>query len=440
MNDEELTLIASTKSDTTDSISEKTLKEKLFKNYKQVRAFSEKLCEPLETEDYVIQTMPDVSPTKWHLAHTSWFFEAFILNKATESYKSINPLYAYLFNSYYIQMGERWYRPNRGILSRPTVKEIFEYRKHVDNHMLHLIENCNEKTFAEFAPVIEIGLNHEQQHQELLLTDIKHVLSHNPLRPVYSHKTKENNSLIQKINWIEFEGGISEIGYTGNSFAYDNETPKHKEFLNPFKIANRLVTNEEYIEFIEDGGYEDAIHWLSDGWATVEQEKWKTPLYWEKKDGKWWNFTLNGFGEVRFDDPVCHVSLYEADAFASWKDARLPTEAEWEVAAADLPYLGNFVESENFHPVSLKNGNQEEQNQMYVDDWEWTRSAYSPYPGYKPLPGALGEYNGKFMSSQMVLRGGSCATSQTHIRKTYRNFFPPHSRWQFMGIRLAKDV
>ena len=440
MNDEELTLIASTKSDTTDSISEKTLKEKLFKNYKQVRAFSEKLCEPLETEDYVIQTMPDVSPTKWHLAHTSWFFEAFILSKATENYKSINPLYAYLFNSYYIQMGERWYRPNRGILSRPTVKEIFEYRKHVDNHMLHLIENCNEKTFAEFAPVIEIGLNHEQQHQELLLTDIKHVLSHNPLRPVYSHKTKENNSLIQKINWIEFEGGISEIGYTGNSFAYDNETPKHKEFLNPFKIANRLVTNEEYIEFIEDGGYEDAIHWLSDGWATVEQEKWKTPLYWEKKDGKWWNFTLNGFGEVRFDDPVCHVSLYEADAFASWKDARLPTEAEWEVAAADLPYLGNFVESENFHPVSLKNGNEEELNQMYGDVWEWTRSAYSPYPGYKPLPGALGEYNGKFMSSQMVLRGGSCATSQTHIRKTYRNFFPPHSRWQFMGIRLAKDV
>ncbi|MCG6914552.1 ergothioneine biosynthesis protein EgtB [bacterium BMS3Abin03] len=440
MNDEELTLIASTKSDTTDSISEKTLKEKLFKNYKQVRAFSEKLCEPLETEDYVIQTMPDVSPTKWHLAHTSWFFEAFILSKATENYKSINPLYAYLFNSYYIQMGERWYRPNRGILSRPTVKEIFEYRKHVDNHMLHLIENCNEKTFVEFAPVIEIGLNHEQQHQELLLTDIKHVLSHNPLRPVYSHKTKENNSLIQKINWIEFEGGISEIGYTGNSFAYDNETPKHKEFLNPFKIANRLVTNEEYIEFIEDGGYEDAIHWLSDGWATVEQEKWKTPLYWEKKDGKWWNFTLNGFGEVRFDDPVCHVSLYEADAFASWKDARLPTEAEWEVAAADLPYLGNFVESENFHPVSLKNGNEEELNQMYGDVWEWTRSAYSPYPGYKPLPGALGEYNGKFMSSQMVLRGGSCATSQTHIRKTYRNFFPPHSRWQFMGIRLAKDV
>ena len=440
MNDEELTLIGTTKSDTTDSISEKTLKEKLFKNYKQVRAFSEKLCEPLETEDYVIQTMPDVSPTKWHLAHTSWFFEAFILSKATENYKSINPLYAYLFNSYYIQMGERWYRPNRGILSRPTVKEIFEYRKHVDNHMLHLIENCNEKTFAEFAPVIEIGLNHEQQHQELFLTDIKHVLSHNPLRPVYSHKTKENNSLIQKINWIEFEGGISEIGYTGNSFAYDNETPKHKEFLNPFKIANRLVTNEEYIEFIEDGGYEDAIHWLSDGWATVEEEKWKTPLYWEKKDGKWWNFTLNGFGEVRFDDPVCHVSLYEADAFASWKDARLPTEAEWEVAAADLPYLGNFVESENFHPVSLKNGNEEELNQMYGDVWEWTRSAYSPYPGYKPLPGALGEYNGKFMSSQMVLRGGSCATSQTHIRKTYRNFFPPHSRWQFMGIRLAKDV
>lgn len=440
MNDEELTLTVTTKSDTTDSISDKKLRENLLKNYKRVRSFSEKLCKPLKTEDYVIQTMPDVSPTKWHLAHTSWFFEAFILNKATENYKSINSLYAYLFNSYYIQMGERWYRPNRGILSRPTVKEIFEYRKHVDNHMLHLIDNCNEKTFAEFAPVIEIGLNHEQQHQELLLTDIKHVLSHNPLRPIYSNKVEENNSLIHKIYWIEFEGGVSEIGFIGNGFAYDNETPKHKEFLNPFKIAHRLITNEEYIEFIEDGGYQNAVHWLSDGWTTVEQEKWNAPLYWEKKDGRWWNFTLNGFSEVKPDEPVCHVSLYEADAYASWKDARLPTEAEWEVAAADLSYSGNFVESENFHPASLKNGNEEALNQMYGDVWEWTRSAYTPYPGYKPLPGALGEYNGKFMSSQMVLRGGSCATSQTHIRKTYRNFFPPHSRWQFMGIRLAKDV
>ena len=426
--------------DSIDSVSKNSLRENLLGNYLRVRSFTEKLCEPLETEDYVIQTMPDVSPTKWHLAHTSWFFEAFVLNKADQNYKSINPNYAYLFNSYYIQMGERWYRPNRGILSRPTVKEIYAYRKHVDDYMKLLIEECDKNIFNEFASIIEIGLNHEQQHQELLLTDIKHVLSHNPLRPVYSAKETDKNSIIPDINWIEFEGGISEIGYEGNSFVYDNETPKHREFLNPFKLADRLITNKEYIEFIEDGGYQNAVYWLSDGWATVEKEGWKAPLYWEKKDDRWWNFTLNGFEEVNPGEPVCHISLYEADAFASWKDSRLPTEAEWEVAAADLKYEGNFVETGNFHSAPLKNGSQVKLKQMYGDVWEWTRSAYTPYPGYKPLPGALGEYNGKFMSSQMVLRGGSCATSQTHIRKTYRNFFPPHSRWQFMGIRLAKDV
>ena len=241
------------------------------------------------------------------------------------------------------------------------------------------------------------------------------------------------------MNWNEFDGGIFEIGNNGKKFTYDNETPRHKEFINPFRIANRLITNIEYIEFIEDGGYKNAPLWLSDGWATVEGRNWKAPLYWEKKGGEWWNFTLNGFRRVNLAEPVTHISYYEADAFASWKDARLPTEAEWEVAASVIQYNGNFVETLNFHPVPLQNED-DRLNQMYGDVWEWTRSSYSPYPGYKPLPGALGEYNGKFMSSQMVLRGGSCATSKTHIRNTYRNFFPPHSRWQFMGIRLAKDI
>src|SRR3972149_8317657 len=403
-----------------------------LKNYfVRVRAFTEKLCEPLEIEDYVIQTMPDVSPTKWHLGHTSWFFEAFVLGKANSNYKSVNPLYAYLFNSYYIQAGERWFRPNRGLLSRPTVKDIFAYREFVNENVLEFIDNSDEKIYKDFAPIIKIGLNHEQHHQELLLTDIKHVLSINPLNPIYSEREIVSKNESPKIKWKEFEGGVVEIGNDGSEFTYDNELPRHKEFLNPFKISNRLVTNGEVIEFIEDGGYKNAPLWLSDGWATVEKEKWQAPLYWEKKDGEWWNFTLNGIRKVNPAEPVTHISYYEADAFASWRTLRLPTEAEWEVASGNLPYKGNFVETYNFHPVPLENSDNN-LNQMYGDVWEWTRSSYSPYPGYKTLPGALGEYNGKFMSNQMVLRGGSCATSQTHIRKTYRNFFPPHSRWQFM--------
>jgi ergothioneine biosynthesis protein EgtB len=414
-------------------------RSKLVTYYKNVRAFTEKLCEPLETEDYVIQTMPDVSPTKWHIGHTSWFFEAFILDKANPSYKSIHPLYTYLFNSYYIQVGERWLRPNRGLLSRPTVKDIFEYRKFVDENVLKLIEKADEKIFNKFAPIIEIGLNHEQQHQELLLTDIKHVLSINPLNPVYSAREVIVQNDFPEMKWINFDGGIFKIGNKDNEFCYDNETPRHKEFLNPFMLASRLVTNGDFIEFIEDSGYENAPLWLSDGWAIIENEKWRAPFYWEKKDGEWWNFTLNGFRKVNPAEPVTHISYYEADAFAAWRNLRLPTEAEWEVASGKHNYEGNFVDEEIYHPTALQN-EKDGLNQLYGDVWEWTRSPYSPYPGYKPLSGALGEYNGKFMSSQMVLRGGSCATSQTHIRNTYRNFFPPHSRWQFMGLRLAKDV
>ncbi|RLC52279.1 MAG: ergothioneine biosynthesis protein EgtB [Candidatus Cloacimonadota bacterium] len=413
-------------------------REELITHYSKIRKFTETLCKPLEIEDYVIQSMPDVSPTKWHLGHTSWFFEAFVLGIADSSYKSIHPLYTYLFNSYYMQIGERWNRPNRGLLSRPTVKDIYEYRNFVDENVIEFIQNCDEKFYKVYAPIIEIGLNHEQQHQELLLTDIKHVLSFNPLNPIYSAKEIVNRDDISNMNWKEFDGGVFKIGNDGSSFTYDNETPRHKEFINPFKIANRLVTNCEYIDFIEDSGYKNAPLWLSDGWAAVENEDWIAPLYWEKKDGEWWNFTLNGFRKVNPAEPATHISYYEADAFASWKDARLPTEAEWEVAAGDLQYKGNFVDILNFHPVPLQS--KDELNQMYGDVWEWTRSSYSPYPGYKTLPGALGEYNGKFMSSQMVLRGGSCVTSETHIRNTYRNFFPPHSRWQFMGIRLAKEI
>jgi ergothioneine biosynthesis protein EgtB len=423
----------------TKKVSNKKLQRNdLLEKYKQVRRLTEKLCEPLEIEDYVIQSMPDVSPTKWHLAHTSWFFEAFLLKKVNPNYKPLNELYNYLFNSYYVQIGERYLRQERGMLSRPTVKEVYEFRKFIDEQMFSFFENSDEKTFNEVAVIIEIGLNHEQQHQELMLTDVKHVLSQNPLNPVYSNKSIDDRINVKPINWVSFEEGIVEIGHNGEGFFYDNEMPRHKVFLQSFDIADRLVTNGEYINFIEDDGYSKTELWLSDGASTVERENWKAPLYWEKINGEWWNFTLNGFRKVNASEPVCHVSLYEADAFARWADARLATESEWEHANSEIEIEGNFVDDENFHPISLKGENQKIK-QMFGDVWEWTRSDYSPYPGYKIPPGAIGEYNGKFMSGQNVLRGGSCATSKNHIRNTYRNFFYPHSRWQFSGIRLAKD-
>ena len=408
-----------------------------------MRDFSHTLAEPLEIEDYVIQSMPDVSPTKWHLAHTSWFFETFVLSKAVKGYKSPCPQYAYLFNSYYVQAGERHLRPKRGLISRPTVEETYHYRNHVDEHMLSLMEEADEKEWKEFAPVIEIGVHHEQQHQELIVTDIKHVFSENPLHPVYRPGAASNARSSKKApdaKWIDFDGGVHSIGHGGAGFGYDNEYPSHKVYLEPFMLQSRLVTNGEYIEFIEYGGYETPELWLSEGWATVETRKWDSPFYWEKKNGRWSQFTLSGMRTVDPEEPVCHVSYFEADAYARWAGARLPTEAEWEAAAGAVPVEGNFAESLTFHPVPLgtaKNGY--ELKQMYGDVWEWTQSSYAPYPGFKTLPGALGEYNGKFMCNQYVLRGGSCATSKTHIRKTYRNFFPTDARWQFMGIRLAKD-
>ena len=414
----------------------------LTARYRAVRQFTERLCEPLETEDYVIQSMTDVSPAKWHLAHVSWFFETFILEPHLPGYTPLNPQYAYLFNSYYVQAGARHCRAQRGYLSRPTVAEVYAYRTYVDEHMMQLFEAADDDLTQTVTPLVEIGLHHEQQHQELLLTDLKHVFSVNPLRPVYRPATLGARAAAMPLTWVGFDEGLHEIGHAGDGFFYDNEGPRHRSFVDAFHLANRLVTNAEYQAFMEDGGYERPELWLSMGWATREEHGWTAPFYWEQRDGAWQCFTLAGMRAVDPDEPVCHVSYFEADAYARWAGARLATEQEWEVAARTVPMQGNFVEAERYHPVAAEASAAGESPllQMYGDVWEWTRSSYSPYPGYEPLPGALGEYNGKFMCNQFVLRGGSCATSATHIRPTYRNFFPPDACWQFMGIRLAKDA
>ena len=411
----------------------------LKKRYQAIRKQTEYLCRPLEPEDYVIQTIENVSPTKWHLAHTSWFFETFVLKEFLKGFEPLNKLYAYLFNSYYIQAGARHCRPKRGLISRPTVTEVYNYRSFIDEHMYALFDKP-AGDLRRLAEVIEIGLNHEQQHQELMLTDIKHVFSMNPLYPAYQDRNVELEFDVPKMNWIAFEEGLFEIGHSGTEFCYDNETPRHKIYLEPFLLSNRLVTNAEYLTFMEDGGYEKAEYWLSDGWSMAQKEGWQSPYYWEKRDDEWWMITLQGPRKVNPAEPVCHISHYEADAYARWSGHRLPTEAEWEIASLSVPYEGNLVEKENYHPIPI-DGHQKPDtlNQIHGDVWEWTQSAYLPYPGYQTIPGALGEYNGKFMANQMVLRGGSCATPVSHIRKTYRNFFHPDSRWQFTGIRLASD-
>jgi ergothioneine biosynthesis protein EgtB len=407
--------------------------------YNRVRELSESLCETLQPEDCVVQTVPEVSPTKWHLAHTSWFFEAFVLKEALSDYTPINAQYSYLFNSYYNAAGKMHCRPKRGLISRPTLSETLEYRHRVDALMEGILEN--QDLLKRFAPTIVLGINHEQQHQELMLTDIKHVFSENPLRPIFRKRAETMCSRVPPVRWVPFKAGVYQIGHAGGGFFYDNEEPRHRQFVEDFHLASRLVTNREYIEFIEDGGYHRPEFWLSLGWYTVGEQRWEAPLYWEGGDGTWSIFTLTGVCELDKNEPVCHVSYFEADAFARWAGARLPTEFEWEIAAGDLPRIGNFVENETFHPKPIDESVAPESiAQMFGDLWEWTSSSYSPYPGYVTAPGALGEYNGKFMCNQYVLRGGSCATSQSHIRKTYRNFFPPNARWQFMGIRLAKGV
>ena len=414
----------------------------LLDQYRTVRAFSEKICEPLVPEDYVVQSMPDVSPAKWHLAHTSWFYETFLLKPHQPGYQSIHPQYDFLFNSYYNAVGERHCRVKRGVVSRPTVDETYAYRAYVDAHMSTLLSEADAEKTAILEPLLTLGLHHEQQHQELMVTDLKYNFFENPLCPVYRPRRDMTVSAVPEMEWIAFEEGVREIGYGGGGFAFDNETPRHKEYVPAFALGSRLTTNGEYLKFIEDGGYEKPEYWLSEGWGTVQAQGWKSPLCWWDKRGEWKEFTLAGMESLDLTAPVCHVSLFEADAYARWAGARLATEAEWEIASETAPLCGNFAESGRFHPMPLGPADAEpgKLHQMFGDVWEWTRSQYTPYPGYAPPPGALGEYNGKFMCNQFVLRGGSCATSHSHMRATYRNFFPPDARWQFMGIRLAKDA
>lgn len=414
------------------------LRERLAARYDEVRGFTDSLTEGLAAEDLVVQSMADVSPTKWHLAHTSWFFETFVLLPNLDGYRPLDPAYAYLFNSYYVQAGERHCRAQRGYISRPTVAEVRAYRRHVDAAIRTLLERLPEDRLAELEPLLTLGLHHEQQHQELILTDIKHVFSVNPLRPVYRAAEAPRPGAAPAAAWVEFPEGLHWVGWAGPGFAYDNEGPRHREFVEPFALASRLVTNGEYLDFMADGGYRRPELWLSMGWTTREQNDWTEPFYWEQRDGEWWIFTLSGMRRVDPAEPVCHLSYFEADAFARWAGARLATEVEWEVAAAGLPIAGNFVEARNYLPVGAAPG--DGLLQMYGDVWEWTRSQYTPYPGFQPAAGAVGEYNGKFMCNQFVLRGGSCATSVSHIRATYRNFFPPDACWQFTGVRLARDL
>ena len=417
--------------------------ESLVARYRQVRDLTIRLCRNLQAEDFVVQSCPDVSPTKWHLAHTTWFFETFVLKVWMQRYRTEVPQYAYLFNSYYNAAGDMHRRDLRGLISRPTVAETYHYRTSVDDCLIQLLGGADDALLADLEPVLVLGLNHEQQHQELLLTDIKHVFAQNPLYPVFEPAGEERRqpAKVAQQKFIEFDEAMVTIGHKGDAFSYDNEGPQHRAFVPAFSLSNRLVTNGEYLAFMDAGGYTRPEFWLSLGWTTVQEQRWNAPLYWVRREDGWWNFTLSGFRPVDEAEPVTHISYFEADAYANWDGARLPTEFEWERAAVGQPTEGNFVDAQRFHPARVpRNSNDGQLFQIYGDVWEWTRSAYLPYPGYRAVPGALGEYNGKFMCNQMVLRGGSCATSRDHIRPTYRNFFPPEKRWQFTGLRLARDV
>ncbi len=416
--------------------------EAMAGRYRTVRQASEEFCAPLEVEDYCIQSMPDVSPTKWHLAHTSWFFETFVLKRALPSYRSPHSEYEFLFNSYYNAVGRQYSRPDRGLLSRPTVAEVMDYRTHVDRAMGNLLDaNGDGGLDRNLLAMIETGLHHEQQHQELMLMDIKHVFSCNPLRPAYRQLPESPHVDVPPLGWIPFEGRLQWIGHEGAGFAFDNEAPRHRTYVESFQIADRLITCGEFLNFIEDGGYVRPELWLADGWNTVQTHHWAAPLYWQREDGGWKIMTLGGMRDLRLSEPVSHVSYYEADAFARWMGCWLPRESAWEAVASSLPVRGNFAEQHRFDPLSPSlQSPGEHPAQMFGDLWEWTCSPYSPYPGYRAPAGAVGEYNGKFMCNQMVLRGGSYATPRSHIRATYRNFFPPDARWPFTGIRLTKEL
>jgi ergothioneine biosynthesis protein EgtB len=415
------------------SFSLKVKPEQLLAKYKKVRAQTKYLCEPLEKEDFVVQPTMDVSPPKWHLAHTTWFFETFILSKYLTDYLLFDKNFPYLFNSYYISAGDRWSRAQRGHLTRPTVDQIFDYRAYVDQHIQELFDQMEFDVDLNY--LFEVGLNHEQQHQELLLYDIKYILGNNPLSPIYRNVLKPIHGGRTQ-SWLELASGVYEIGYQGEGYKFDNELGVHKVFLNDFAISSHLVSNKEYLDFIHDGGYQNHLFWLSEGWDWVNGLEEKVPLYWQKIDDAWFTYAFAGLEKLDLNEPVSHISFYEADAFARWKGLRLPTEFEWEIACKEYSHSiqeGNFVEGESYRPLV-------DSKQFYGNLWQWTSSAYRPYPYFEPADGALGEYNGKVMINTMVLRGGSYATPRDHIRPTYRNFFHPNLQWMFSGIRLAKDL
>jgi ergothioneine biosynthesis protein EgtB len=417
----------------------------LLSRYRSVRSCTEALAAPLSPEDQQVQTMPDVSPTKWHLAHVTWFFETFILKERLAGYTPFDPAYEFLFNSYYEAVGPRHARPNRGFLSRPSADDVMAYRRHVDDAMTDLLASADADMEMRLEPLVTLGLNHEQQHQELLLMDIKHVFSCNPLYPAYDTVVRESVGDTAATGWIEVDGGIRKIGHAGVGFAFDNEGPQHEVLLRDFRIGSRLVTNGEYRAFIEDDGYSRPEYWFMDGIETARREGWNAPAYWREIDGEWFEFTLSGLRPLDPSEPVSHVSYYEAAAYAAWAGHRLATEAEWECAAEALPANiedgANLMNADRLHPAVAASGDDRERpRQMIGDLWEWTQSPYSNYPGFRPAAGAIGEYNGKFMANQIVLRGGCCATPEGHIRTTYRNFFYPHQRWMFSGIRLAADA
>ena len=411
----------------------------LQEDYVRVRRQSCALCDPLSVEDYVIQPVPDASPPKWHLAHATWFFETFLLKVHLPGYQVFHPQFDVLFNSYYNGVGRQHPRAERGLLSRPTVSEVLAYREHVDAAMLSLLVGS---TSADIGFKVVLGLNHEQQHQELLLTDIKYNLGHNPLYPAYAERTDSPSNGPDTLSFIRVPGGLHELGrqHDKSGFAFDNEFPRHKVFTRDFEISDRVVTNAEYLAFVESGGYEQSSLWLSDAWSLWQENGVRAPLYWVQTDQGWMEYTLSGLAPLQSDAPVCHVSGYEAEAFSHWSGMRLPTEAEWEIASDLATEDGDFVEEQHYHPKPRAERMTDRISQMFGGVWEWTRSSYEPYPGFRTFDGALGEYNGKFMSSQWVLRGGSCATPRDHIRSTYRNFFYPKDRWQFSGIRLVRDV
>ncbi|SIQ98143.1 ergothioneine biosynthesis protein EgtB [Pontibacter lucknowensis] len=417
----------------TASINKTTLER-----FNQIRTQTEKICAPLEPEDTVVQPMVDVSPPKWHMAHSTWFFEQFVLGPYLKNYRVFHPSYAFLFNSYYNTVGNRVQRAERSTLTRPPLRDVYAYRRHVNEHMGELLNTLSDEKLEELLPVLELGLQHEQQHQELLITDIKYILSTNALLPAYH----EAVSVPQASNpgeaaFLEVPGGIYRIGFQGEGFSFDNELGVHEVLLADFQIMNRLVTNREYLEFMQEDGYSDFRFWLDEGLAMVRRDNLKAPLYWLEQDGDWYQFTMHGLEKLDLHKPVSHISFYEAQAYATWAGKRLLTEFEWEAASQVYPPVeGNFQETGMYEPKAATSGTG--MQQLYGDTWEWTYSAYHPYPGFSTAPGALGEYNGKFMVNQMVLRGGSCATPERHIRTTYRNFFHPDKRWQFSGIRLAQ--